>query len=124
MGRRSTAWRAASRNFSGPSRMEPAQRVRQCGNLFGIMYRRITGDNPAECLCIFTGYPLHDGWPVGYDYDLESDLPGLYVAGEATSPITARTRLGASLMRGLSMVTSFFEHHRTATAHCFNLPNG
>ena len=52
------------------------------GNLFD-MYERITGDNPYEVpMRIYPAvhYTMGGLW---VDYDLESNLPGLYVAGEA-----------------------------------------
>ena len=52
------------------------------GNLFE-MYERITGDDPYEVpMRIYPAvhYTMGGLW---VDYDLESNLPGLYVAGEA-----------------------------------------
>lgn len=72
------------------------------GNLFD-MYERITGDNPYETpMRIYPAvhYTMGGLW---VDYDLESNLPGLYVAGEANFSDHGANRLGASaLMQGLS----------------------
>ena len=72
------------------------------GNLFD-MYERITGDNPYEVpMRIYPAvhYTMGGLW---VDYDLESNLPGLYVAGEANFSDHGANRLGASaLMQGLS----------------------
>jgi len=58
------------------------------------------------------------------DYDLESNLPGLYVAGEANFSDHGANRLGASaLMQGLS--DGYFVLPNTINdylAHCFHLP--
>lgn len=72
------------------------------GNLFD-MYERITGDNPYETpMRIYPAvhYTMGGLW---VDYDLESNLPGLYVTGEANFSDHGANRLGASaLMQGLS----------------------
>lgn len=72
------------------------------GNLFD-MYERITGDNPYETpMRIYPAvhYTMGGLW---VDYDLESNLPGLYVGGEANFSDHGANRLGASaLMQGLA----------------------
>ncbi len=72
------------------------------GNLFE-MYQRITGDDPYEVpMRIYPAvhYTMGGLW---VDYDLESNLPGLYVAGEANFSDHGANRLGASaLMQGLA----------------------
>ncbi|MFR9804388.1 fumarate reductase/succinate dehydrogenase flavoprotein subunit [Pseudonocardia sp. RS010] len=72
------------------------------GNLFE-MYERITGENPYEVpMRIFPAvhYTMGGLW---VDYDLQSTVPGLYVAGEANFSDHGANRLGASaLMQGLS----------------------
>ncbi|STD11348.1 Fumarate reductase flavoprotein subunit [Dermatophilus congolensis] len=72
------------------------------GNLFD-MYERITGDNPYEVpMRIYPAvhYTMGGMW---VDYDLESSIPGLFVAGEANFSDHGANRLGASaLMQGLS----------------------
>ncbi len=72
------------------------------GNLFE-MYQRITGDDPYEVpMRIYPAvhYTMGGLW---VDYDLESNVPGLYVAGEANFSDHGANRLGASaLMQGLA----------------------
>ncbi|WP_100444379.1 fumarate reductase/succinate dehydrogenase flavoprotein subunit [Glycomyces xiaoerkulensis] len=72
------------------------------GNLF-TMYERITGENPYERpMRIYPAvhYTMGGLW---VDYDLQSNLPGLFVAGEANFSDHGANRLGASaLMQGLS----------------------
>ncbi|EEJ53576.1 succinate dehydrogenase flavoprotein subunit [Mobiluncus mulieris 28-1] len=72
------------------------------GNLFD-MYERITGDNPYEVpMRIYPAvhYTMGGLW---VDYDLMSNIPGLYVTGEANFSDHGANRLGASaLMQGLS----------------------
>ncbi|MDO5701640.1 MAG: fumarate reductase/succinate dehydrogenase flavoprotein subunit [Bowdeniella nasicola] len=83
-------------------RMGKDQVSAKYGNLFD-MYERITGDNPYE-------YPMRIFPAVHYtmgglwvDYDLESNIPGLFVTGEANFSDHGANRLGASaLMQGLS----------------------
>lgn len=72
------------------------------GNLFD-MYENITGDNPYEVpMRIFPAvhYTMGGLW---VDYNLMSNVPGLFVAGEANFSDHGANRLGASaLMQGLS----------------------
>ena len=72
------------------------------GNLFD-MYENITGDNPYEVpMRIFPAvhYTMGGLW---VDYNLMSNIPGLFVAGEANFSDHGANRLGASaLMQGLS----------------------
>ncbi|MCW0213165.1 MAG: fumarate reductase/succinate dehydrogenase flavoprotein subunit [Pseudonocardia sp.] len=72
------------------------------GNLFE-MYERITGENPYETpMRIFPAvhYTMGGLW---VDYDLQSTIPGMFVAGEANFSDHGANRLGASaLMQGLS----------------------
>lgn len=72
------------------------------GNLFD-MYERITGENPYEVpMRIYPAvhYTMGGLW---VDYDLESTIPGLFVAGEANFSDHGANRLGASaLMQGLA----------------------
>ncbi|MFO0684795.1 MAG: fumarate reductase/succinate dehydrogenase flavoprotein subunit [Sandaracinus sp.] len=72
------------------------------GNLFE-MYERITGDDPFETpMRIYpaTHYTMGGLW---VDYDLQSTIPGLFVAGEANFSDHGANRLGASaLMQGLA----------------------
>ncbi|MCS4484572.1 fumarate reductase/succinate dehydrogenase flavoprotein subunit [Gleimia sp. 6138-11-ORH1] len=84
------------------NRMGKAAVSAKYGNLFD-MYERITGDNPYETpMRIYPAvhYTMGGLW---VDYDLQSNLPGLYVAGEANFSDHGANRLGASaLMQGLS----------------------
>jgi succinate dehydrogenase / fumarate reductase flavoprotein subunit len=72
------------------------------GNLFE-MYQRITDDNPFETpMMIYPAvhYTMGGLW---VDYNLMSNLPGLYVLGEANFSDHGANRLGASaLMQGLA----------------------
>ncbi len=72
------------------------------GNLFD-MYARITGEDPyAVPMRIYPAvhYVMGGLW---VDYDLQSSIPGLYVAGEANFSDHGANRLGASaLMQGLA----------------------
>ena len=72
------------------------------GNLFD-MYARITGENPYETpMRIYPAvhYTMGGLW-VGYD--LQSTIPGMFVAGEANFSDHGANRLGASvLMQGLA----------------------
>ncbi|MEX1211478.1 MAG: fumarate reductase/succinate dehydrogenase flavoprotein subunit [Balneolaceae bacterium] len=72
------------------------------GNLFD-MYANITGENPYEMpMKIFPAvhYTMGGLW---VDYNLMSNVPGLFVAGEANFSDHGANRLGASaLMQGLA----------------------
>lgn len=72
------------------------------GNLFD-MYKQITGDNPYEMpMMIYPAvhYTMGGLW---VDYNLMSNIPGLYSAGEANFSDHGANRLGASaLMQGLA----------------------
>jgi succinate dehydrogenase / fumarate reductase flavoprotein subunit len=72
------------------------------GNLFD-MYERITGENPYEQpMRIYPAvhYTMGGLW---VDYDLQSNLEGLFVTGEANFSDQGANRLGASaLMQGLA----------------------
>ena len=72
------------------------------GNLFE-MYERITGENPYETpMRIYPAvhYTMGGLW---VDYDLQSNVPGLFVIGEANFSDHGANRLGASaLMQGLA----------------------
>jgi len=72
------------------------------GNLFD-MYERITGENPCRVpMRIYPAvhYTMGGLW---VDYDLMSNLPGLFVIGEANFSDHGANRLGASaLMQGLA----------------------
>ena len=72
------------------------------GNLFE-MYNRITGEDPYQTpMMIFPAvhYTMGGLW---VDYNLQSTIPGLFVAGEANFSDHGANRLGASaLMQGLA----------------------
>src|SRR5262249_4836491 len=72
------------------------------GNLFE-MYERITGENPYRVpMRVFPAvhYTMGGLW---VDYDLMSNVPGLFVLGEANFSDHGANRLGASaLMQGLA----------------------
>ncbi len=72
------------------------------GNLFE-MYEKITGENPYKTpMCIYPAphYTMGGLW---VDYNLMSNIPGLFVAGEANFSDHGANRLGASaLMQGLA----------------------
>ncbi|MBE3076775.1 MAG: fumarate reductase/succinate dehydrogenase flavoprotein subunit [Actinobacteria bacterium] len=72
------------------------------GNLFE-MYEQITGENPYEVpMRIYPAahYSMGGLW---VDYDLQSNMPGLFVIGEANFSDHGANRLGASaLMQGLA----------------------
>lgn len=72
------------------------------GNLFD-MYKQITADDPYEVpMRIYPAvhYTMGGLW---VDYDLQSSVPGLFVAGEANFSDHGANRLGASaLMQGLA----------------------
>ncbi|MPV37826.1 fumarate reductase/succinate dehydrogenase flavoprotein subunit [Georgenia subflava] len=84
------------------ARMGRAAVAAKYGNLFD-MYERITGENPYEVpMRIYPAvhYTMGGLW---VDYDLQSSLPGLFVAGEANFSDHGGNRLGASaLMQGLA----------------------
>lgn len=72
------------------------------GNLFD-MYKQITGENPYEVpMMIFPAvhYTMGGLW---VDYNLSTNVPGLYALGEANFSDHGANRLGASaLMQGLA----------------------
>ncbi len=72
------------------------------GNLFE-MYERITGENPYETPMRMYPAPHYTMGGLWVDYNLESTIPGLFVAGEANFSDHGANRLGASaLMQGLA----------------------
>ena len=83
-------------------RMGEATVREKYGNLFD-MYERITGENPYQVpMRIYPAvhYTMGGLW---VDYDLMSNIPGLYVTGEANFSDHGANRLGASaLMQGLA----------------------
>ncbi|MCK6502284.1 fumarate reductase/succinate dehydrogenase flavoprotein subunit [Myxococcota bacterium] len=72
------------------------------GNLFE-MYERITGDSPYETPMRIYPAPHYTMGGLWVDYNLQSNVPGLFVIGEANFSDHGANRLGASaLMQGLS----------------------
>lgn len=84
------------------SRMSEEQVAEKYGNLL-VMYERITGENPYKVpMRIYPAihYTMGGLW---VDYNLMSNIPGLFVAGEANFSDHGANRLGASaLMQGLA----------------------
>jgi succinate dehydrogenase / fumarate reductase flavoprotein subunit len=83
-------------------RLGKAKIAERYGNLFD-MYAQITGENPYETpMRIYPAihYTMGGLW---VDYNLQSTIPGLFVAGEANFSDHGANRLGASaLMQGLA----------------------
>jgi succinate dehydrogenase / fumarate reductase flavoprotein subunit len=72
------------------------------GNLFE-MYEKITGDNPYEKPMRIYPAPHYTMGGLWVDYNLMSNVPGLFVIGEANFSDHGANRLGASaLMQGLA----------------------
>jgi succinate dehydrogenase / fumarate reductase flavoprotein subunit len=70
------------------------------GNLFQ-MYERITGEDPYRVPMRIYPAPHYTMGGLWVDYNLESTIPGLFVAGEANFSDHGANRLGASaLMQG------------------------
>jgi succinate dehydrogenase / fumarate reductase flavoprotein subunit len=72
------------------------------GNLFD-MYEKIAGENPYEVPMRIYPAPHYTMGGLWVDYNLMSNLPGLFVIGEANFSDHGANRLGASaLMQGLA----------------------
>ncbi len=72
------------------------------GNLFD-MYAKITGENPYETPMSIYPAPHYTMGGLWVDYNLMSNIPGLFVLGEANFSDHGSNRLGASaLMQGLA----------------------
>jgi succinate dehydrogenase / fumarate reductase flavoprotein subunit len=72
------------------------------GNLFD-MYERIAGENPYKAPMRIYPAPHYTMGGLWVDYNLMSNLPGLFVVGEANFSDHGANRLGASaLMQGLA----------------------
>ena len=100
---------------------ESAIRARY-GNLFH-MYQKITDDNPYETpMMIYPAvhYTMGGLW---VDYNLMSNLPGLFVLGEANFSDHGANRLGASaLMQGLA--DGYFVAPYTIGNYLADVPHG
>jgi len=82
-------------------RLGEAKIAERYGNLFQ-MYEKITGENPYKQPMRIYPAPHYTMGGLWVDYNLESNIPGLFVAGEANFSDHGANRLGASaLMRGL-----------------------
>jgi len=92
------------------------------GNLFD-MYQRITDDDPYKVpMRIFPAihYTMGGLW---VDYNLQSTIPGLFVAGEANFSDHGANRLGASaLMQGLA--DGYFVLPSTIGSYLAGVPMG
>ncbi|MCB9731006.1 MAG: fumarate reductase/succinate dehydrogenase flavoprotein subunit [Deltaproteobacteria bacterium] len=76
--------------------------ARRYGNLFD-MYEKIAGENPYQTPMKIYPAPHYTMGGLWVDYDLMSNLPGLFVLGEANFSDHGANRLGASaLMQGLA----------------------
>lgn len=72
------------------------------GNLFQ-MYQKIAGENPYETPMMIYPAPHYTMGGLWVDYNLMSNVPGLFVIGEANFSDHGANRLGASaLMQGLA----------------------
>lgn len=98
---------ARTRNIDNPSDEKIEQLGKEVvsakyGNLFE-MYEKITGENPYEMpMRIYPAihYTMGGLW---VDYNLETNIPGLFAVGEANFSDHGANRLGASaLMQGLA----------------------
>lgn len=83
------------------NRLGEAKISERYGNLFQ-MYEKITGENPYKQPMRIYPAPHYTMGGLWVDYNLESNIPGLFVAGEANFSDHGANRLGASaLMQGL-----------------------
>ncbi|MGI8793211.1 MAG: fumarate reductase/succinate dehydrogenase flavoprotein subunit [Acidimicrobiales bacterium] len=81
-------------------RLGQAAIAERYGNLFD-MYERITGEDPYTFPMRIYPAPHYTMGGLWVDYDLQSNIPGLFVAGEANFSDHGANRLGASaLMQG------------------------
>jgi len=84
------------------SRMGESGVEERYGNLFE-MYERITGDSPYKTPMRIYPAPHYTMGGLWVDYNLQSNVPGLFVIGEANFSDHGANRLGASaLMQGLA----------------------
>ena len=83
-------------------RLGKDQIAQKYGNLFD-MYENITGENPYSVPMRIYPAPHYTMGGLWVDYDLKSNVPGLFVLGEANFSDHGANRLGASaLMQGLA----------------------
>lgn len=90
-------------DFADSIRRDSEEVVRQkYGNLFQ-MYEKITDDNPYKVPMMIYPAPHYTMGGLWVDYNLMSNIPGLFVLGEANFSDHGANRLGASaLMQGLA----------------------
>jgi len=95
--------RAVYLDFADAIRRDGEDTIRsKYGNLFH-MYAKITGDNPYKTPMRIYPAPHYTMGGLWVDYNLMSNLPGLFVIGEANFSDHGANRLGASaLMQGLA----------------------
>ncbi|HXT39080.1 MAG TPA: fumarate reductase/succinate dehydrogenase flavoprotein subunit [Candidatus Angelobacter sp.] len=113
-------------DFSDAIRRLGEERIRErYGNLFD-MYEKITGENAYQVpMRIYPAvhYTMGGLW---VDYNLMSNLPGLFVVGEANFSDHGANRLGASaLMQGLAdgyFVLPYTIGHYFASSKQFKIP--
>ena len=83
-------------------RLGPEKLGERYGNLFD-MYEKITGENAYRQPMRIYPAPHYTMGGLWVDYDLQSNIPGLFVLGEANFSDHGANRLGASaLMQGLA----------------------
>jgi succinate dehydrogenase / fumarate reductase flavoprotein subunit len=84
------------------SRLGQAEISERYGNLF-TMYEKITGENPYKQPMRIYPAPHYTMGGLWVDYDLMTNVPGLFAIGEANFSDHGANRLGASaLMQGLA----------------------
>lgn len=90
-------------DFADAIKRDGRETIRQkYGNLFH-MYEKITGENPYHTPMKIYPAPHYTMGGLWVDYHLESNVPGLFVLGEANFSDHGANRLGASaLMQGLA----------------------
>ena len=95
--------RAVYLDFSAAIKREGESAIRaKYGNLFD-MYDKITGENPYQSPMSIYPAPHYTMGGLWVDYHLMSNIPGLFVLGEANFSDHGANRLGASaLMQGLA----------------------
>jgi succinate dehydrogenase / fumarate reductase flavoprotein subunit len=98
-----TTGRAVYLDFSAAIKRDGEDVVRaKYGNLFD-MYAKISGENPYKAPMAIYPAPHYTMGGLWVDYHLMSNIPGLFVLGEANFSDHGANRLGASaLMQGLA----------------------
>jgi len=98
-----TSWRGVYLDFGDAIRRHGEQKIRELyGNLFD-MYEKITDENAYTRPMRIYPAPHYAMGGLWVDYNLQSNVPGLFVLGEANFSDHGANRLGASaLMQGLA----------------------